>query len=458
MLPETASSLGDRPVVRAAHRDMGDETSALHDELRQMVMRVFMIEREQFTFDEQTAVQVMRHQLLVDPNSRLSAIFEGRLLTESEPAYDQLDSLFATVDHVPVFRQDGEKQVIYAVSGRSEPKPRPVWLNWVLFLATIFSVLWVGTESAINEIAATNLEYARSLLDTFVLELWRGIPYAVAILLILGAHELGHYFAARRHGLAVTLPYFIPAPPFLLPTPFGTFGAFIQLRQAMRSRKVLFDVGAAGPFMGLVFAIPIVLIGLATSPVKQVEPGIAFIEGNSLLYALAKTIVFQRFLPANGEDVFLNQIAWAGWAGLLVTALNLIPIGQLDGGHILYALIGKRARLFYYPLMGVVLLLSLRSETWILWFVLLLLFGRMYAAPLDDITPLDPRRRIWGIVGLVVFAVTFVPEPLSAVTIPELGDRQTVMVPIMFGLLALWTTRRVWATRRMAFMRRFRLR
>ena len=176
-------------------------------------------------------------------------------------------------------------------------------------------------------------------------ELWRGLPYTIAILLILGSHELGHYFAARHHKLAVTLPYFIPAPFISL---IGTFGAFIQLREPMRNRKVLLDVGAAGPLTGLVFAIPILLIGLATSQVGPIQPG-GMVEGNSLLYALAKIIVFGRFLPNGSVDVYVNQLAWAGWTGLLVTALNLIPIGQLDGGHILYSLIGERARMPVLP-------------------------------------------------------------------------------------------------------------
>jgi membrane-associated protease RseP (regulator of RpoE activity) len=243
-------------------------------------------------------------------------------------------------------------------------------------------------------------------------ELWRGLPYAISILLILGAHELGHYFAARHHKLAVTLPYFIPAPliGFL-----GTFGAFIQLREPMRNRKMLLDVGAAGPLAGLVFAIPILLIGLANSPVGPI-PSEGMLEGNSLLYATAKIVTFGRMLPDGQDDVTINQMAQAGWAGLLITALNLIPLGQLDGGHILFSLIGNKARRFYYPLMACAIALAILSPgTWILWVILLLLLGRVYAAPLDMITPLDSQRRLIGIVSLVIFFLTFVPLPFTPI-------------------------------------------
>ncbi|MBL8157735.1 MAG: site-2 protease family protein, partial [Anaerolineae bacterium] len=137
-------------------------------------------------------------------------------------------------------------------------------------------------------------------------------------------------------------------------TIIGTMGAFIQLRQPMRNRKVLFDVGASGPLVGLLFAIPILFIGLSSAQLGQIIPGVPYLyEGDSLLYAFAKTLTFGRFVLDGAWDVMVtsSQLAWAGWTGLLVTALNLIPIGQLDGGHILYALIGERARRLYYPIL-----------------------------------------------------------------------------------------------------------
>ncbi|MCS7071526.1 MAG: site-2 protease family protein, partial [Anaerolinea sp.] len=221
------------------------------------------------------------------------------------------------------------------------------------------------------------------------------------------------------------------------------FGAFIQLREPIRNRNVLLDVGAAGPLAGLLFAIPILFIGLATSIVTPIQPG-ASVEGNSLLYALAKTIVFGRFLPDGQVDVLVNQLAWAGWTGLLVTALNLIPLGQLDGGHILFALIGDTARKLYFPLLGVMaLLVFFVSDVWLLWLILLLFFGRVYASPLDMITPLTQRRRWIAYLGIVVFIVTFIPAPFTIAEggsgVPSLRDAVLHLLPVVPALL--WTRR-----------------
>jgi membrane-associated protease RseP (regulator of RpoE activity) len=211
----------------------------------------------------------------------------------------------------------------------------------------------------------------------------------------------------------VTLPYFIPLP---LP-PIGTMGAFIRLKAPIKNKRALLDVGLAGPLAGLAFAIPILLYGLATSPVQALPAGGYTLEGNSILYALAKLAVKGQFLPAGGQDVFLNQMAWAGWVGLLVTGLNLIPVGQLDGGHVAYTLLGKRAKVLFWPVIGALLLLSIVGQTlmWGIWVVLLFTLGRIYAVPLDDVTELDGGRRALAILGLATFVLVFVPVPLRLI-------------------------------------------
>ncbi len=435
MINETASSADDRPALRPAPDYEPVDESGLRVELRQIVMQVMQIEREP-TDDPGARIQ-RDGLLLMRQDASLTATFEGTLLIDSEAAFAQVDEAFARLDHVPYFRLVGGRHVIHAVYGRVSPRPRSWYLNAVLFVATFFSVLLLGTQIAINEIAAANMQEAQRLIANIVPELWRGLPYALSLLLILGAHELGHYFAARKHRIAVSLPYFIPAPfiSFL-----GTFGAFIQQREPFRNRKAMLDIGAAGPLFGLVFAIPIVFIGLATSPIGPVTPG-GLLEGNSLIYAFAKTIVFGRFLPSGGEDVYMNQLTQAGWAGLLVTALNLIPLGQLDGGHILFALIGERARRLYLPVLALLAAMIFISEFWLLWVILLFLIGRFYAVPLDMITPLDARRRWVALLAIALFVLTFVPTPLSVV--PDSGlplPRDTVFqlsVAVMIGFLWL---------------------
>jgi Zn-dependent protease len=442
MLNETASSVEDRPSARPIVRYGLPEDG--NEEVRQMLMTVMSIEREISSLKDPRLVRAIGATSAPREQTPIRAAYEGRLLIDSEAAYDKLDHLLKTLDALPLFREVDGKHVVIVMNGRIKPGKRGWWLNAVLFVATLVSVLLLGLNMALNEIAAAEgIAAASEIGERGLLELWRGAPYAISILLILGAHELGHYFAARRHKISVTLPYFIPAP-FI--SPIGTFGAFIQLREPMRNRKVLLDVGAAGPLSGLIFAIPILLIGLATSTVGAITPG-GVLEGNSLLYALAKTITFGRFLPDGMMDVYVNQLAWAGWTGLLVTALNLIPVGQLDGGHILYSLIGDRARLLYFPVLGLMVLLVLVTDAWFFWLILLLLFGRVYATPLDMITKLDSRRRGIALLGLFVFAVTFVPVPFSVVeasSVPNL-PRDSVMgllLPLAVGLIALWADRR----------------
>jgi membrane-associated protease RseP (regulator of RpoE activity) len=194
-------------------------------------------------------------------------------------------------------------------------------------------------------------------------------------------------------------------------------GAFIRLKAPVKNRRALLDVGAAGPLAGLCFALPILLYGLATSPVGPLPTDGYIAEGNSLLYLLAKLAIFGRILPSGGIDVSLNQVAWAGWVGLLVTGLNLIPVGQLDGGHVAYVLLGKKARQLFWPIiigLGALVLLT-GTVMWALWIVLLYYFGRFYAEPLDDVTPLDSRRRLVAIFTLFLFVLVFIPIPIRVV-------------------------------------------
>ncbi|MBN1964088.1 MAG: site-2 protease family protein [Anaerolineae bacterium] len=349
-------------------------------------------------------------QAKLNPDGEVAAVFTGRLLLESEAAFARLDERLAPLGLTPVFRERGDQQTIQLLNVRFEPRPRAWWPNAVLFVLTVLSLLYTGAGIALGDAA----DPAKQLS-----EFWRGWPYALGLVLILGAHELGHYFAARYHGVPVTLPYFIPLPFGF----FGTLGAFIQLRAPMRNRKALLDIGAAGPLAGLVFAVPILLIGLATAEVLPLPTESPFLlEGNSILYAAAKFITFGRVLPGNGADVWMNQLVQAGWTGLFITGLNLIPVGQLDGGHVAYTLLGDRARLLYLPIVGGLAVLAiLVSEAWYLWVFLLLFFGRVYATPLDMVTPLDRRRQVIAVVALIVLILVFVPNPLQIVVPPQIG-------------------------------------
>jgi membrane-associated protease RseP (regulator of RpoE activity) len=476
MLHEPASRSTDRsPIVEVDERagSSGTQDDARVSQVREWVSEIFDIGNERLPHHQKEASEGFKFlpntkedteeniaPLVLNPESHLIVIFEGQLKVDAETAYEALDGKLAPLNLLALFRQPLETedetervdnnsflnsavvepkqplQRIYIVEGRIDPKPRSWIPNLLLFGITLFSVLYVGMGMALSEIAVENPIRAFFLRNNGLQEIWRGYPYALSILLILGAHELGHYFAARRRKIAVTLPYFLPFPMGL----FGTFGAFIQMRQPIRNRKMLLEIGAAGPLAGLVFAIPILLIGLATSRTGPPTVG-GLMEGNSLLYALSKVLVFGQFLPNGVEDVYVNQLAWAGWTGLFVTGLNLIPIGQLDGGHVLYSLLGSRARLLYFPLMAIMTFLVIFSNGSLLLLLILLFFlGRAYAVPLDDITPLSRNHRWLAIGTLLVFFLVFVPIPLSTYTgngspFPPV-DSGSAFLPI--ALIVLW--------------------
>lgn len=411
MLNEPASRDDDRVSPELPPQPPVDSEQLRYEnliiEIRELVADVMDINAQMLP---RSRGELPGEPMVVSPHSAYLVSFSGRLHVDSSVAYDLLDSQFKTRDLLPIFREgENGEHLIFVLQGRYQAEPRSWIPNAVLLFITLLSVLYVGTEMAVNELAASNLREAMRVSENMLMELWRGLPYALSILAILGAHELGHYFTARRHNLAVTLPYFIPFPFGL----FGTFGAFIQLREPLRNRKALVDVGASGPLAGLIVTIPILLIGLATSQTGPINPG-GIVEGNSVLYALSKFAVFGEFLPNGQIDVYVNQLAWAGWTGLFVTGLNLIPLGQLDGGHVMYALLGRRARLIFYPLIGVLALLTVLSSGSLIFILLLLiLLGRTYAVPLDDISPLDKRRRRIALFTLVVFVLVFVPVPLT---------------------------------------------
>jgi membrane-associated protease RseP (regulator of RpoE activity) len=331
--------------------------------------------------------------------------FRGRFLQDSADCFDELRHLFEQQGFTPVLRQEDDRVALVAMPGVFDPPPSNWLINLVLFLATVLTTLLIGAA------------YEGASLDEGWRALLQGWPYSVSIMLILGAHELGHYFAARYHREPVTLPYFIPVPTII-----GTMGAFIRLKAPVKNRRALLDIGVAGPLMGMVFALPILLYGLATSsvgPIGVPEPGQQILmEGNSILYILLKLLVFGRFLPSDGIDVQLNSIAWAGWVGLLVTGLNLIPVGQLDGGHIAYVLFGKKARQLFWPVIIGLVALVLVTQTlmWGIWIVLLYFLGRSHAQPLDDVTPLDSRRRAIAILTLCLFVLVFTPIPIQELT------------------------------------------
>jgi len=238
-----------------------------------------------------------------------------------------------------------------------------------------------------------------------------GLPFSLTLLAILATHESGHYLMCRRHRVNASLPYFLPAPPWFFP--LGTFGAFIRIRARFPDRRALFDIGAAGPWAGAVVAVAALVVGLRLSTVRPglLEHGGVLKLGDSLLTAGLTRLV----LDADPTSVVPHPVAFAGWLGLLITCLNLLPAGQLDGGHVLYAVFRSRTRIVPVLLVAFMVWLGWSGwPGWIVWaLILTLMLGLGHPATLDDWEPLGHGRTLGALASLLLFLVTFVPEPFK---------------------------------------------
>jgi len=240
-------------------------------------------------------------------------------------------------------------------------------------------------------------------------DITKGIPFSAALLVILGTHEMGHYLASRRHGVATTLPTFIPGPPF--PPMIGTFGAVIKLKSPIMTKGALVDIGAAGPLAGFAVAVAATVIGLEYStliPAPHMEDTLAL--GNSLIFRFL-TYCIVGTVP-EGKELMLHPVAFAGWIGFFVTAMNLLPIGQLDGGHIVYAILGVRHRQFSFAMVGVLVILGIFAwPGWLVWAILITIVGMRHPPVGDQQMPMDRRRKVLCALSLLAFILTFMPTP-----------------------------------------------
>jgi len=394
---------------------------------------------------------------LGDPQRDFLVRYRGHLVMEdSAAAYDQLNDALKPMNITPLFREDKGQQIVYLITDpTAKLKPARISVNIALFILTLMSVMYVSTIYSYQGPELPTDQLAQTW--TLILHIWQGWPFAVSLLSILLAHEFGHYFAGRIHKTDVSLPYFIPFPLSIM----GTLGAFINMRERPRNKRILLDIGIAGPLAGLVVAIPVLFIGLMNSKPDTMlntryshQSGQAYscsnptvvgnsytcpddnmLEGNSVLYLGLKYIVRGELLPAplrydgsalvywlrffftgnplpiGGRDILLNPMAKAGWAGILVTFLNLIPAGQLDGGHLLYALFGKNARKMLWFVLIPMLGLGFIWNGWWLWAALIFFLGRAHADPCDQITKLNPARKVLAGLVLVIFLLVLTPVP-----------------------------------------------
>ena len=295
-------------------------------------------------------------------------------------------------------------------------QPRPkfrdrVWLHVLLFALTLATTTLIGALHYVGFV--DDFRGLSGLPMPFSTLLIRGLWYSGTILAILGCHEMGHYFACRYYDVDATLPFFIPLPPPFLT---GTLGAVIRIKEPFPSKRALFDIGIAGPIAGFVVLVPALVIGMALSHVAQVP---AAFKGDELGEPLQLKLIAWVFFgtPPSGYSLNLHPMAFAAWFGMLATALNLFPIGQLDGGHISYAVLGPRA--FYVTVAGLCALVGLGfvSSTWFfftgLMVVMLVLFGPRHPPVWDEDVPLDRRRLLLALGAVLIFALCFTPAPIT---------------------------------------------
>ena len=337
-------------------------------------------------------------------------LFRGRLRVEASRALESLLARFQPFGYTPFLRPEGDGVMVQAWPLGDMTQPARPALALTLFVLTVISTFVAGGAFFVG--SATFDAYRELPFPGWLVS---GTPFALTLLAILGVHEFGHYFTARHYGAAVSLPYFLPAPSL-----FGTFGAIIRMRSPARDRNALFDIAAAGPLAGLLIALPALALGLSWSRVVPATGEAGFGGfGYSLLTWL---FAYLRFGSLDGLAVVTHPMADAAWVGCFVTALNLLPAGQLDGGRITFAVTAARHRTFGVTTWVIVLALGAVASSlgffnsaiiWFMWAALVfLVVGFDHGPPLDDLTPLTPGRRLLGGGCLILTVLLLPPIPL----------------------------------------------
>ncbi len=299
-------------------------------------------------------------------------------------------------------------------------RPKKTWLNIFLFVITCLSAFVVGLSWSVNytfsEDLALNPQFLpppQVFIDPRIISL--SLVYAVVLIGILLGHEMGHYLTCRYYRIEATLPFFIPAPTLI-----GTLGAFIKIQSPITRKKQLFDIGISGPLVGFVLSLPVLVYGLSLSKVIPSLPREdTLVFGEPLLLKFIGGLLF-RDLPPN-SDLFIHPVGFAGWVGILVTAFNLFPVGQLDGGHVAYALIGPKSKplakvfLAGFFIMGIFFWVG-----WIVWALAILLLGLKHPRVIDETDELSPRRRALGAVVIAIFILSFIPAPIKGYSAIEM--------------------------------------
>jgi membrane-associated protease RseP (regulator of RpoE activity) len=326
---------------------------------------------------------------------------------DEETLEEKFESLRLTLlekQYIPMIKNEHGEYIIYVVKKPESKKRKSVWVNIILLVATIFTTTLAG---ALQWVDINQVDWINMISLPY---LWQGfIFFSVPLLLILGVHEMGHYYASKKHHVDASLPYFIPLPPpFLL----GTFGALISTREPIPNRKALLDIGIAGPLCGFLVAIPISLIGFY---LMQQQPLPIPLNGDNITLVPPLLLQWMQNLFSISGNYVIHPTLFAGWVGIFLTAVNLLPAGQLDGGHIARAILKEKHKYISWVVIFVLAGLSFFYTGWLMFAIIILLFiGTQHQPPLNEITPLDTRRKLLGLAILIIFILSFAPIPFAA--------------------------------------------
>jgi len=355
-------------------------------------------------------------------------LFISPVMETLEDDFESMRKELGTKKYIPALnRTAGEYQI--QILKRPDMKTRGIWVNWIMLIATICSTMFAGAFLWANYQGVELFD-----IGTFALG---ALFFTLPLLAILGIHELGHYMMSKRHGVDASLPFFIPSVP-----PLGTFGAFISMRDPMPNRKALLDIGVAGPLAGIAVTIPVTIAGLYFTVQGNVPIG-----GVSPVGAMALSIpplfeVFTLFIHVP-DGIALHPTGFAAWVGFLVTAINLLPAGQLDGGHIARALLGDNSRYLSYITIGALFMMGLFFAGWLFFAIIIVFLGLRHPPPLNDITKIGIKRQVVGVVALVILVTSFAPIPMFMippdyqVDVTVQGGNNTTAYPgdmVYFGL------------------------
>lgn len=322
-----------------------------------------------------------------------------------EEKFNSLRETLSEKGYIPMLRYEKGEHIIYVIQ-KPKKKEKSIWINISLLVATIITTTLTGSILYMGYFDIWNIS---NLSDVFKVEnLFNGvILFAFPLMSILIIHEMGHYFISKKHGIGASLPFFMPIPPIVPAFNIGTFGALISSRDPMSDKKALFDIGIAGPLAGFMVALPVTVIGVATSevvPISQISQGEPVL-GISLLFMIISDTVLN--VPT-GYAISMSLIAFAGWVGLLITSINLFPAGQLDGGHIFRAVLGDKQR--YAGWIAVFIMIF---TGWLFFaFIIVFLLGMTHPPPLNDATKLDIKRKSLFLVAVAILILCYVPYPI----------------------------------------------